>query len=243
MEFNKSMDWLKESDEENLLADDDLDMVDEGLYVDPANYDKHDDLVDVVDKAGNPQKMTQATYDKNKGSGEFTVKEPEKNTQKFNRDSAIAYINDITQDVEDDGVTLKDDYYDRVLDYSGDLRNPENWPTKVNDIFSHQYKIRHKLYDQFRDYAITDDGRKEQEKYKQQYDDVYDDATKALKNVDKNERFDIIDSYYKNADYADDQSGSKTAKVQHILQSFDYDVRNKNDMRKAYKELKSKLNR
>ena len=39
--------------------------------VEPSNYDKHDDLVDVVDKAGNPQKMTQATYDANKGSGEF----------------------------------------------------------------------------------------------------------------------------------------------------------------------------
>lgn len=83
MEFNKSMDWFKESNEDdNLLADDELDMVEEemneGLYVDPSNYDKHNDLIDVVDKAGNSQKMTQATYDKNKDSGEFEKKEPEK---------------------------------------------------------------------------------------------------------------------------------------------------------------------
>lgn len=82
MKFNRSLDWLKESDEDdNLLADDELDAVEEemneGLYVDPSNYDKHNDLVDVVDKAGNPQKMTQATYDKNKDSGEFEKKEPE----------------------------------------------------------------------------------------------------------------------------------------------------------------------
>ena len=82
MEFNKNLDWFKESDEDdNLLADDELDMVEEemneGLYVDPSNYDKHNDLVDVVDKAGNPQKMTQATYDKNKDSGEFEKKQEE----------------------------------------------------------------------------------------------------------------------------------------------------------------------
>lgn len=88
MKFSKNLGWLKESDEDdNLLADDELDTVEEemneGLYVDPSNYDKHDDLVDVVDKAGNPQKMTQATYDKNKDSGEFEKKEPEKKEQKI----------------------------------------------------------------------------------------------------------------------------------------------------------------
>lgn len=87
MKFNKSLDWLKESDEDdNLLEDDSLDIVDEevneGLYVDPANYDKHSDLVDVVDKAGNAQKMTQDTYNKNKGSGEFEKKEPEELKEK-----------------------------------------------------------------------------------------------------------------------------------------------------------------
>lgn len=78
MKFNKSLDWLKESDEDEIFGDE-LDLVDEemneGLYVDPSNYDKHDDLVDVVDKAGNAQKMTQATYDKNKDSGEFKKKQ------------------------------------------------------------------------------------------------------------------------------------------------------------------------
>lgn len=76
----------KEFEEEQLdedsLGEDSLDEPDEelteSLYVDPANYSKHNDLIDVVDKAGNPQKMTKATYDKNKGSGEFTVKEQPK---------------------------------------------------------------------------------------------------------------------------------------------------------------------
>lgn len=72
MKFNKDLSWLKESEEnEDLLSNDELDLVDEGLYVDPANYGNYDDLVDVVDKEGNPQKMTQHTYDANKNSGEF----------------------------------------------------------------------------------------------------------------------------------------------------------------------------
>jgi len=95
MKFNRSLDWLKESDEDdNLLADDELDAVEEemneGLYVDPSNYDKHNDLVDVVDKAGNPQKMTQATYDKNKDSGEFEKKEPEEKEQDVNKETKAA---------------------------------------------------------------------------------------------------------------------------------------------------------
>lgn len=118
MEFNKSLDWLKESDED-LLGDDELDIVDEelneGLYVDPSNYDKHNDLVDVVDKAGNPQKMTQATYDKNKGSGEFTVKEPEKKEVKAGKKISV-------QDLAKDKayVSKEDLFYGDVEDLSDD---------------------------------------------------------------------------------------------------------------------------
>ena len=62
-----------EDDFSDLLTEDELDTVKEGLYVDPANYGNYDDLVDVVDKDGNPQKMTSHTYNANKNSGEFTV--------------------------------------------------------------------------------------------------------------------------------------------------------------------------
>lgn len=130
MEFNKSMDWLKESDEENLLADDELDMVDEGLYVDPANYDKHNDLVDVVDKAGNPQKMTQATYDKNKDSGEFTAKEPEKKEIKAGKKVAV-------QDLKEDKayVAKEDIFYGNVEDIADDEEYAQSLKDKglVND--------------------------------------------------------------------------------------------------------------
>ena len=78
MESNKNLNWLKESDDTDLLEDDELDIIDEGLYVDPGNYGNYDDLVDVVDSNGNPQKMTQRIYDANKDSGEFKKKEPEK---------------------------------------------------------------------------------------------------------------------------------------------------------------------
>lgn len=77
MSLNRNLDWLKESDNINLLEDDELDSIDEGLYVDSSNYGNYDDLVDVVDKEGNPQKTTQHTYNANKDSGEFTKKEPE----------------------------------------------------------------------------------------------------------------------------------------------------------------------
>lgn len=70
-EFDKSLNWLKESNETDLLEDDELDMIDEGLYVDPDNYGNYDDLVDVIDRNGNPQKMTQNTYNANKDSGDF----------------------------------------------------------------------------------------------------------------------------------------------------------------------------
>lgn len=62
MNFNKNLDWLKESDEENLLADDDLDMVNgdeeqinEVRYIDPANVDKYDssEIEKVKDAQGN----------------------------------------------------------------------------------------------------------------------------------------------------------------------------------------------
>lgn len=113
------MDWLKESDEEHLLADDELDMVDEelneGLYVNPANYSKHNDLIDVVDKAGNPQKMTKATYDKNKGSGEFTAKEPEKKEVEAGKKASV-------QDLKEGKayVSKEDIFYGDVEDLSDD---------------------------------------------------------------------------------------------------------------------------
>lgn len=72
--FENKGKWLKEAiddDDDSIFGDDALDEIDEGLYVDPDNYGNYDDLVDVVDKDGNPQKMTRHTYDANKDSGEF----------------------------------------------------------------------------------------------------------------------------------------------------------------------------
>lgn len=129
MEFSKNLDWLKESDEDdNLLADDELDTVEEemneGLYVDPSNYDKHNDLVDVVDKAGNAQKMTQATYDKNKDSGEFEKKEPEKKEEPSDSnydgpDKELSY-NDLKAG--------KDYYINQDLDLRGSSDDDEEEP-------------------------------------------------------------------------------------------------------------------
>lgn len=145
MKFNKSMDWLKESNED-LLADDELDMVDEGLYVDPANYGKHNDLIDVVDKAGNPQKMTQATYDKNKDSGEFTVKEPEEKEEEN-----FKTVEDIAGIKEDE----LNEWLEDNIDFSVDSEfNAEQIAEKIPALKSHEKELADAIDKYSDDYTV-----------------------------------------------------------------------------------------
>lgn len=125
MQFNKNLDWLKEDNQsDELLNDDELDMVEEelneGLYVDPSNYGNYTDLVDVVDNQGNPQKMTQQTYTNNKGSKEFTVKEPENKL-----DKKTTSDNDFEEDEIPGHTTYKDGAYYRHPKY-GNLEYDAN---------------------------------------------------------------------------------------------------------------------
>lgn len=83
--------FAEESDEFNDLFGDELDSIEEGLYVDPANYGNYNDLVDVVDKDGNPQKMTQHTYDANKGSDEFTDAKPKEEPKSVEGDDLKSF--------------------------------------------------------------------------------------------------------------------------------------------------------
>lgn len=239
MEFNRSLDWLKESDED--FEEDELDQVDEAdreTYIDDDGVERYVGNHKLVDKTAKSEPVKKQ---------EPAKKEPEKaeqsssNTKSFNRDTARDYAKEFYRSIYGPN---KDNspYKDKTLDYSGDLRNVENWPTTVNDIFDHQHNLLSTLYVQDR-HASNDE---ESKKFREQYNTVFDDADKALKNVDKKERFNLIDDYYHNrykqGGVTDDMDGYRTKEVKRILQSFGYDVSGKKDMRAAYKDLKQKIN-
>lgn len=195
-------------------------------YIDPDNLDRYDkdEIEAVKDASGDTRyRRKQGIQNKSNSYNKTSVKD---------KDKVKAYIDNVTK-------TDERGNYDetKVLDYSGDLRKAENWPDTVDSIQKQQYQIRAKLYDQYKDNLDSE----EVEKYKQQYKDVYNDATEALKKVDAKDRFDRINKYYKNADYAYDELGVKTSIVRHIMQSFGYNPKTKKEMRAVYKELKTKL--
>lgn len=145
MKFENKGKWIKESagsdlidDEELTFAEepdefdglfgDELDSIEEGLYVDPANYGNYDDLVDVVDKDGNPQKMTQHTYDANKGSGEFTDAEPKKTSEPAksgNKEQDMATMEKIANAINTEHPNLDLDMFKNVAKQTTGLSDDE----------------------------------------------------------------------------------------------------------------------